>query len=74
VDDTRLQGNVVEVIGRTEPGATLIINGDRVADIENDGRFRYFTPPLQKGSHVLAITGQDRRGETNTKRVDVVIP
>jgi hypothetical protein len=74
VDDTRLQGNVVEVIGRTEPGATLIINGDRVADVENDGRFRYFTPALQKGSHVLAITGQDRRGETNTKRVEVVIP
>ena len=28
VDDTELQGNVVEVIGRTEPGAALIINGE----------------------------------------------
>ncbi len=74
VDDTELQGNVVEVIGRTEPGATLIINGEQVADIQPDGRFRYFTQPMQKGSHTIAITGQNRRGGTNTKRVDVVIP
>ena len=31
VDSTELQGNVVEVIGRTEPGAALIINGEQVA-------------------------------------------
>lgn len=74
IDDTQLQGNVVEVIGRTTPGATLLINGEQVADIQPDGRFRYFTQPMQKGSHVLAITGQDRRGDTATKRVDVVIP
>lgn len=74
VTDTQLEGNVVEVIGRTEPGATLIINGEQVADIQPDGRFRYFTQPMQKGSHTIAITGQNRRGGTNTKRVDVVIP
>jgi hypothetical protein len=74
VDDTQLQGNIVEVIGRTEPGATLIINGEQVADIHPDGRFRYFTQPMQKGSHTIAITGQNRRGGTATKRVDVVIP
>jgi FecR protein len=74
VDNTQLQGNVVEVIGRTEPGATLIINGEQVADIQPDGRFRYFTQPMQKGSHTIAITGQNRRGGTSTKRVDVVIP
>ena len=43
VDDTELHGNVVEVIGRTEPGAALIINGEQVADIRPDGHFRYFT-------------------------------
>lgn len=74
VDEPRLQGNVVEVVGRTEPGATLIINGEQVADIQPDGHFRYFTPPMQRGSHTIAITGQNRRGGTNTKRVEVVIP
>jgi hypothetical protein len=74
VDEPQLQGNVVEVVGRTEPGATLIINGEQVADIQSDGRFRYFTPPMQKGSHTIAIAGQNRRGDTSTKRVEVVIP
>jgi hypothetical protein len=74
VDDTELQGNVVEVIGRTEPGAALIINGAAVADIKADGHFRYFTDPMTRGSHTIVITGQNRRGGTAIKRVDVVIP
>lgn len=74
VDDTELQGSVVEVIGRTEPGAALIINGATVADIKADGHFRYFTDPMTRGSHTIVITGQNRRGGTAIKRVDVVIP
>ncbi len=74
IDDTQLEGNVVEVIGRTEPGAALIINGQEVADIQPDGHFRYFTPPMTRGSHTIVITGQDRRGGTAIKRVEVVIP
>ena len=42
VDDTELQGNVVEVIGRTEPGAALIINGAAVADIRARRAFPVF--------------------------------
>jgi hypothetical protein len=74
VDSTELQGNVVEVIGRTEPGAALIINGEQVADIQPNGQFRYFTQPMTRGSHPLVITGQNRRGGTAIKRVEVVIP
>src|SRR5580704_10158887 len=74
VDDTELHGNNVEVIGRTEPGAALIINGEQVADIKPDGRFRYFTQPMTRGSHTIVITGQNRRGGTAIKKVDVVIP
>ncbi|HXQ26296.1 MAG TPA: hypothetical protein VN822_07810 [Candidatus Acidoferrales bacterium] len=74
VDDTQMHGSVVEVIGRTEPGAALIINGEQVADIKPDGHFRYFTEPMARGSHTIVITGQNRRGGTAIKRVDVVIP
>jgi hypothetical protein len=74
VDDTELNGNVVEVIGKTEPGAALIINGEQVASIQPDGSFRHFLPPMAKGSHEIVITGQNRRGGTATKRVQVVIP
>jgi FecR protein len=74
VDSTELNGNVVEVIGRTEPGAALIINGEQVASIQPDGHFRHFLPAMAKGSHEIILTGQNRRGGTATKRVEVVIP
>ena len=74
VDNTVLHGNVVEVNGRTEPGAALIINGQEVADIRTDGRFHFFTEPMARGDHTLVITGQNRRGGTAIKRVDIVIP
>jgi hypothetical protein len=74
VDDTVLHGNMVEIVGHTEPSAALIINGNNVAGIKADGHFAYFTEALSKGSHTIVITGQNRRGGTATKRVDIVIP
>jgi hypothetical protein len=74
VDSTELHGNVVELIGRTEPGAALIINGETVADIESDGKFHYFTMPLARGDHDMVITGQNRRGGTAIKHVSILIP
>jgi hypothetical protein len=74
VDSTELHGSMVEVSGRTEAGATLIINGEKVADVRGDGTFHYFTSPMTKGSHTIVITGQNRRGGTAIKRVSIVIP
>jgi hypothetical protein len=74
VDSTELHGSVVELIGRTEPNAALIINGESVADIRPDGRFRYFTQALSRGSHEFVIIGQNRRGGTAIKRVPIVVP
>jgi hypothetical protein len=74
VDGTELHGSVVELIGRTEPSAALIINREAVADIQRDGHFRYFTQPLSRGSHEIVVTGQNRRGGTAIKRVPIVIP
>jgi hypothetical protein len=74
VDATEIHGNVVEIIGRTEGSAALIVNGEPVADIARDGRFRYFTQALSRGSHEIVVTGQNRRGGTAIKRVSIVIP
>ena len=74
IGPTELHGNVVEISGRTEPGAALIINGESVADIHADGSFKYFTPSLGRGSHTIAVTGQNRRGGIAIKRVEVVVP
>jgi len=74
VEGTQLHGNVVEVIGRTEPGAAILINGEPVPNIHPDGRFQHFTEPMARGSQTIVITGQNRRGGTAIKRVPIVIP
>ena len=74
VGSTELHGNVVEITGRTEPGAALIINGEQVADVQGDGSFKYFTAPLTRGSQTIVLTGQNRRGGTAIKRIEIVIP
>ncbi|MGH9680985.1 MAG: hypothetical protein ACRD4Y_13640, partial [Candidatus Acidiferrales bacterium] len=74
IDTPELHGNVVEISGRTEPGAALIIDGDPVADLRSDGTFKYFTSPLARGSQTIVITGQNRRGGTAIKRIEIVIP
>lgn len=74
IEGTQLHGNVVEVIGRTEPGAALIVNGEPVASLQPDGRFRHFTESMARGSQTIVITGQNRRGGTAIKRVPIVIP
>jgi len=74
VEGTQLHGDVVEVMGRTEAGAALLINGQQVADIRSDGHFRHFTQPLGRGSNTIVITGQNRRGGTATKSVPIVVP
>ena len=74
VEGTQLHGRVAEIIGRTEPGAALIINGQTVPNIAPEGRFRHFTVPLQPGSQTIVITGQNRRGGTAIQRVPIVVP
>jgi len=74
LDPPKLHGNVVEITGRTEPGATLLIKGQTVPNIGADGRFQFFTPPLPKGSNVIKIVGQNRRGATANKDINIAIP
>ena len=71
---TQLQGRVAEIMGRTEPGAVLIVNGQAVPNIAADGTFRYFTEPLDPGEYTFVIIGQNRRGGTNRQQVSVVVP
>ena len=74
VESTQLHGTVVEIRGQTEPGAALMVNGQAVAQIDKDGHFQYFTPPMARGSQTLVIVGQNRRGGTATKTIPIVVP
>jgi hypothetical protein len=74
IQSTQLVGHAVEITGRTEPGAALIINGQPVPNIARDGTFRHFTEPLLPGEHTIVVIGQNRRGGTGHQQVSVVVP
>jgi hypothetical protein len=71
---TQIHGRVVEIIGKTEPGAALIVNGQPVPIIAANGTFRHFTEPLEPGQHTIVIVGENRRGGTNQRKVMIVVP
>jgi len=74
ITGTQIHGRVAEIIGKTEPGAALIVNGQPVPIIAADGTFRHFTEPLEPGQHTIVIIGENRRGGTNQQKVTIVVP
>jgi FecR protein len=74
IESTQIHGRVAEIIGRTEQGAALIVNGQPVANISPDGTFRHFTEPLEPGQHSIVVIGSNRRGGTAKQQVSIVVP
>ncbi len=66
-------GHVLELTGKTEVGARVMVNGAEVPLVGNDGSFHYFTPPLATGENVITITAQNAKGGVNTLQKKVVI-
>ena len=65
-------GHVIEVKGRTEPGARVMVNGQE-AIINSDGTFRHFTNPLPTGDNMITVTAQNQKGGWATKSEKVTI-
>ena len=74
IESPQIHGRVAELIGKTEPGAALIINGQPVANISPDGSFRHFTEPLEPGQHTIVVIGSNRRGGTAKQEISIVVP
>jgi len=66
-------GRVIEVRGKTEPDAKVMVNGREVPLLSADGSFRFFTPPLPNGESVITITAQNAKGGVNTVQKKIVI-
>jgi hypothetical protein len=66
-------GHVLELTGKTELGARVMVNGQEVPVIGSDGSFHYFTPPLPVGESLITITAQNSKGGVNTLQKKVVI-
>ncbi|HKV25344.1 MAG TPA: hypothetical protein VJN93_12190 [Candidatus Acidoferrum sp.] len=74
ITGTELHGRVLELTGKTEPGAAIMVNGQPVPIIAGDGTFHYFTQPLEPGQHTIVIIGQNRRGGTAQQSLTIVVP
>ena len=67
-------GRVIEIIGRTEPGATVLVNNEPVFNVAQDGSFKHFTAPLPNlGPNQVTITAQDSKGKIATLRKKIII-
>lgn len=66
-------GHVLELTGKTEVGARVMVNGREVPVISTDGNFHYFTPPMPLGESTITITAQNAKGGVNTLQKKIVI-
>lgn len=66
-------GHVIEVTGKTQTGARVMVNGSEVPMINTDGGFHYFTPPLPTGEAVITVTAQTAQGGVNTQQKKILI-
>jgi hypothetical protein len=73
IDPLIQHGHVIEVTGKTETGARVMVNGHEVPIVTSDGTFHYFTPPLPAGESMITVTAQNAQGGVNTKQQKVVI-
>ena len=73
IDPFVQHGHVIEVTGKTEAGARVMVNGREVPLVGEDGSFHYFTPPLPNGENVITVTAQNSKGGVNTRQEKVVI-
>jgi hypothetical protein len=66
-------GHVIELTGKTELGARVMVNGREVPVVGTDGSFHYFTPMLPAGESTITVTAQNAKGGVNTLQKKVVI-
>jgi hypothetical protein len=75
VDRFVQHGKVIEIIGRTEPGATVLVNNEKVFNVAPNGSFKHFTQPLPSaGPNRITITAQNSAGKVATLRQTITIP
>jgi prepilin-type processing-associated H-X9-DG protein len=64
--------NILHVKGRTEPGASLTVNGQRV-DVQSDGTFNEFITLDKPGKQIVVIRATSISGGVNEQKRPVVV-
>ncbi len=66
-------GHMIEIRGKTDPSARVMVNGLDVPLINSDGTFSFITRPLPPGENVITITAQNNRGAVKTEQKRIMI-
>jgi hypothetical protein len=67
-----VRSNILQVKGRTEPGATVTVNGQRV-DVATDGTFNEFVTLDKPGKQTVLIRSMGLNGGVRELRPTVVV-
>jgi hypothetical protein len=72
VDPLDIRTNIVQVKGRTEPGASVTVNGQRV-EVQEDGSFNEFITLQEVGKQWVVIRSTGINGGVNEQKRTVVV-
>ena len=72
IQELELRTNILQIKGRTEPGATVTVNGQRV-DVQNDGTFNEFITLDKPGRQTVVVRATGLAGGVNEQRRQVVV-
>jgi hypothetical protein len=72
VEPLDIRANIVQVKGRTEPGAAVTVNGQRV-DVASDGVFNEFISLEKVGRQIVVIRATGINGGVREERRPVVV-
>jgi hypothetical protein len=74
VDDIQQLGKGFVVIGRTEPGARVLVNDEPVFNVNPDGSFKHYTQPFAKpGPNQITVTAQNSKGKIASRRKTILV-
>jgi FecR protein len=72
IESLDLRTNILQVKGKTEPGASVTINGQRV-DVQGDGSFNEFITLAIAGRQLVTIRSTGINGGINVQKRPVVV-
>lgn len=72
VETLEVRNNILQIKGRSEPGATVTVNGQR-ADVQADGSFNEFVTLDKAGQQVVVIRALGLNGGVAERRRSVVV-
>jgi len=72
IESLDVRANILQIKGRTEPGATLTVNDQRV-DVQGDGSFNEFIQLDKGGRQIVVIRSTSINGGVNEQKRPIVV-